>query len=69
MTENRMKTGGRVKGTLNKANQAVQERLNDLNCDPIEGMVTIAKEAYESGDYSLVGYCSISLATRAVQPV
>ena len=52
-TKDGMKTGGRVKGTLNKANQDVQKKLRKLNCDPIEGMVKIANMSMESNDYEL----------------
>ncbi len=36
------KTGGRQKGTPNKATQTVAEKLDALGCDPIEGMARIA---------------------------
>ena len=36
------KTGGRVAGTPNKRTLDIQQRLDELKCDPIEGMVTIA---------------------------
>lgn len=48
-----LKTGGRVKGTPNYRTQAIQERLQALNCDPIEGMATIAKEAMKAKDFPL----------------
>jgi len=38
----RRKTGGRVKGTPNKATQDVHARLKELGCDPIEGMAILA---------------------------
>ena len=44
----RRKTGGRVKGTLNKATQDVQARLKELGCDPIEGMVILATDQSNS---------------------
>lgn len=47
--------GGRVKGTPNKRTQEVIEKLAALDCDPIEGMATIAKEAYEARDFQLAG--------------
>ena len=52
-TKDGIKTGGRAKGTLNKANEQVQERLKELKCDPIEGMVNIANMSMESKDYEL----------------
>jgi hypothetical protein len=36
------KTGGRIAGTPNKRTVDVQERLQALGCDPIEGMARIA---------------------------
>lgn len=35
---------GRGKGTPNKDKKAIQDKLDELGCDPIEGMATIAKE-------------------------
>jgi hypothetical protein len=49
------KTGGRQKGTPNKATQSIQQRLDDLGCDPIEGMVKIANEALNNADLQLAG--------------
>jgi hypothetical protein len=49
------KYGGRKKGTPNKATQSIQQRLDDLGCDPIEGMVKIANEALSSADFQLAG--------------
>lgn len=47
--------GGRAKGVKNKATQSVIERLKDLNCDPIEGMAIIAKQAMAEGEMQLAG--------------
>lgn len=44
MAEGR-KTGGRQKGTPNKATQEVMGRLAELGCDPIEGMARLAMDA------------------------
>jgi hypothetical protein len=38
-----VKTGGRVKGTPNKRTAEVQQILEQLNCNPIEGMAIIAE--------------------------
>ena len=43
------KYGGRVKGTPNKSSQTIMDKLSDLNCDPIEGMATIARKAMDEG--------------------
>lgn len=45
------KTGGRVAGTPNKDNQTIMDKLAALDCDPIAGMATIAKESMEAKDY------------------
>ena len=39
------KTGGRIAGTPNKRTRDVIERLQELNCDPIEGMASIALDS------------------------
>ncbi len=38
------KTGGRTRGTPNRKTQAVIDRLDALNCDPIEAMAKIAMD-------------------------
>jgi|TARA_R110001606_G_C15098436_1_gene619417 hypothetical protein len=50
-----MKTGGRQKGTPNKNNQPIIDKLAELNCDPIEGMATIARKAMDEGEFILAG--------------
>lgn len=40
-----IKTGGRSVGTMNKRTVDVIDRLEALNCDPIEGMAIIAMDA------------------------
>lgn len=39
-----MKTGGRKKGTPNKRTQELQDRLAELDCDPVEGMARLAMD-------------------------
>jgi hypothetical protein len=50
-----MKTGGRQKGTPNKNNQPIVDKLAELNCDPIEGMAQIARQAMDEGELILAG--------------
>jgi len=38
------KTGGRVKGTPNKATKEIAELLAALDCEPVAGMVAIAMD-------------------------
>jgi hypothetical protein len=38
------KTGGRQRGTPNKATLTIAEKLEALGCDPIEGMARIAMD-------------------------
>ena len=49
------KYGGRVKGTPNKSSQTIMDKLAELNCDPIEGMATIARKAMDEGEFILAG--------------
>ena len=42
------KTGGRKKGTPNKATLTIAEKLEALGCDPIEGMARIAMDEKNS---------------------
>lgn len=42
MTKDGEKTGGRVKGTLNKSSVEIQARLKELGCNPIEGLAKLA---------------------------
>ena len=44
------KTGGRSRGTPNKATQCVLNRLQELGCDPITGLATIAMSQTSSLD-------------------
>lgn len=52
MTKGR-KTGGRKKGTPNKDNLPIQAKLAAMDCDPITGMATIARQAMDEGDTHL----------------
>ena len=38
------KTGGRVRGTPNQRTQDIQRLLDQMGCDPIEGMARIAMD-------------------------
>ena len=49
------KTGGRVKGQKNKVSELVRDRLKELNCDPIEQLVIIARQAQQNDDLQLAG--------------
>ncbi len=42
------KTGGRVKGTPNKRTLDVVLRLENIGCDPIEGMAKLAMDSTNS---------------------
>lgn len=52
-----IKTGGRSTGTPNKRTQILSERLEALKCDPVEGLVHIAKAAEINGDIVLAAKC------------
>jgi hypothetical protein len=40
----RPENSGRKKGTPNSATQAIEDKLRELGCDPIEGMAKIAMD-------------------------
>ena len=44
---------GRKKGVPNKRTQAIKAMLDEMDCDPIEGMAKIALKARKDGDTSL----------------
>lgn len=54
--------GGRAKGVKNKATQSVIDKLEALDCDPIEGMVQIAQRAIDADDLPLAGQMYKELA-------
>jgi len=58
----RAKTGGRVKGTPNAKTKEVIDKLQAMNCDPIEGMAKIAIQAFDEGELSLAGQMYKELA-------
>lgn len=45
------KTGGRRKGTPNKATLAVTERLFALGCDPLEGLASLAMDPKSTPEF------------------
>ena len=53
---------GRPKGSANVRTIEIQKRLDELDCDPIEGMARIGKEAEQRGDYQLAGQMYKELA-------
>ena len=44
------KTGGRKKGTPNKATESIKLKLENMGCDPVEAMAKIAMDAEAGGD-------------------
>lgn len=53
---------GRRKGIPNKRTQDVIDKLAALNCDPLQGMATIAEKAMANKDYNLAGQMYRELA-------
>ena len=51
--------GGRVSGTPNKVTQESVDRIDEVmkkhDCDPLEAMILIGKEAWSQGDLKLAG--------------
>lgn len=45
------KTGGRKRGTPNKASQDVAERLAALGCDPLEGLARLATDPKSTPEF------------------
>lgn len=58
--------GGRVAGTPNKVTQESVDRIDSImkkhNCDPLEAMILIGKEAWSGGDLKLAGQMFKELA-------
>ncbi|HET7207956.1 MAG TPA: hypothetical protein VFI95_15375 [Terriglobales bacterium] len=62
------KTGGRKKGTPNKATAAIAEKLDGLRCDPIAIIVEIAQNKEEESTIRLraaIELCSYVYPKRA----
>ena len=57
------KTGGRKKGTKNKITQSVRDKLDALNCDPIEALFNLGKDALADDDKELAFKCYKELAS------
>ena len=56
MARGGIRTGaGRPAGSENSNKKDIGERLDELNCDPIEGMVDIAEQAMKEKQYTLAG--------------
>jgi len=58
----KMKTGGRGKGTPNKKTLLVHEQMEQLGFDPIESMIEISKQAMADKNYALAGQMAKELA-------
>ena len=57
------KTGGRTKGTPNKATQYTIDRLEELDFDPLDAMVRIAKQAEKEGELSVAAQLCKEMAS------
>ncbi len=55
-----IKTGGRKKGTPNKATRSIEEKLAALGCDPIEGMARIAMHPRTRPDLKIKALAEIA---------
>jgi hypothetical protein len=64
-TKGHKKQGGRQKGSGNKINMAVAQRLAELGCDPIEGLARMAMD--KDTPRELKFRCNAELA-QYVQP-
>jgi hypothetical protein len=54
------KTGGRQRGTPNRASRDVSERLQALGCDPVAGMARLAMDAGNSAELRLRAYAELA---------
>ncbi len=62
------KTGGRKKGTPNKATADIEAKLTALGCDPIEGLARIANgEPIKCGITTLAGYQEVEVRPTLAQ--
>ena len=53
---------GRPKGSKNKRSIEITSRLAELNCNPIEGLALVAKQAMQNQEYSLAAMIYKELA-------
>ncbi len=53
------KTGGRIKGTPNRATQDFRELLQDLDCDPVAGVAGIAMDRANPPELRFKAYAEL----------
>jgi hypothetical protein len=53
------KTGGRTKGTPNRATAALKEKLAALGCDPVEELVRIARDSKTADGAKVLIYSTL----------
>jgi hypothetical protein len=53
---------GRPKGSQNRRTLDIEQRLDRIGCDPIEGLARIGRQAEEEGDLRLAADCYRHLA-------
>lgn len=53
---------GRKKGTVGKKTKAIEEKLAQFDCDPIEGMIQVARQAMGEGNLAIAGQMYKELA-------
>ena len=54
------KTGGRVSGTPNKKSHELAEKLEELGCDPIEGLARIAGDPATKPELKMRCYAELA---------
>ena len=59
--------GGRAKGTPNRQTQLVRDRLAELKCDPVQGLVKIATDPSNTPELRAKVYADL-LAFSAPKP-
>lgn len=60
------KTGGRRPGSKNKRTLEVEQRMEELDCDPLSAMVELAAEARRDGDKQLAAKLYTELSAFVV---
>jgi len=54
------KTGGRASGTPNKKSHELAEKLEELGCDPIEGLARIAEDPATKPELKMRCYAELA---------
>ena len=59
MQQNRVKTGGRLRGVPNKKTLELSQKIHQLGLDPVEGLAAILAQAATSNELKVKIYCEL----------